>query len=187
MRHIIYKATLRDDGRCYIGKTVKSLEERRRGHLRMRHDSLLVRAMKKYGVSAFDWEVLAEGDFSVEQANELEKSMIEKFGSFGGGFNMTAGGDGATPGVKRPEHAEKLRGRKYSEETKEKIRQAHQGRIRPPEVGKKISESLKGKTTPMKGRKHSEEAKQKMSEAAKRQWERKRLNLSDQKLAMNSS
>ena len=91
----IYKITNKLNGKIYIGKTNRSIEERFEEHCRDRLKQAkekrpLYSAMNKYGVENFSIELVEETDISEER----EKYWIEYFGSFKNGYNATLGGDG---------------------------------------------------------------------------------------------
>ena len=91
----IYQITNKLNGKIYIGKTERSVQERWKEHCR---DYLkerceirpLYRAMKKYGVENFFIEVIEETD----NPEEREVFWIQQKGSFKSGYNATLGGDG---------------------------------------------------------------------------------------------
>lgn len=93
----IYKITNKINNKVYVGKTLKTIEERWKEHT---HDYLkrqnekrpLYSAMKKYGIENFYIEQLEET--SEELVNEREVYWIETLGSFKYGYNATIGGDG---------------------------------------------------------------------------------------------
>ena len=91
----IYQITNNVNGKIYIGKTERTIQERWREHckdyLRERcYDRPLYRAMRKYGLSNFTIELLEETD----NPEEREIFWIEQKGSFKHGYNATMGGDG---------------------------------------------------------------------------------------------
>lgn len=93
----IYLATNRINGKQYVGKTERSMEDRRRDHLK---DSLksprlpFQRALRKYGADSFDWDIIQESNCPGE-LNRLEVESIVWFGSkVPNGYNMTDGGEG---------------------------------------------------------------------------------------------
>ena len=153
----------------------------------------LLRALKKYGFNAFKIDFFPYPEDMLDWA---EKTLIAAYGSFGGGYNMTSGGNRgykmadetkkkiseARKGITfSDETKEKLRqanlGKKHSDDTKKKIGDAHKGMKRSDEARANISAGHKGKKvsleTRMKqsiakiGTKHSEESKRKMSEAVR--------------------
>lgn len=98
----IYKITNQINGKIYIGKTLKTIQERwkehqndsRRSHLKKRP---LYEAMQKYGVENFVIEEVEECDYLI--INEREQYWIKKYRSYIGfedawGYNATLGGDG---------------------------------------------------------------------------------------------
>lgn len=95
----VYVITNKNNGKQYVGKTVRSVKTRWREHCRQyAQDNLthipLYRAMKKYGVDSFDIEVLHSG-ITDEEASELEIKEIKNRKTFTSiGYNATAGGDG---------------------------------------------------------------------------------------------
>ncbi len=93
---IIYKVTNLITNKCYIGKTIKTLNERKKSHLkniRNNVQSKFYNSVRKYGKDNFIWEILIECE-KISLLNELECFFIEKYNSFNNGYNMTLGGDG---------------------------------------------------------------------------------------------
>ena len=93
----IYKITNKVSGKSYIGKTLKSVEDRFSEHCRERvrercKNRPLYRAMNKYGIENFEISVLEEITDSV--ASEREIFWIDHFGTYSKGYNATKGGDG---------------------------------------------------------------------------------------------
>ena len=91
----IYQITNDINGKIYIGKTERTIEERFKEHCRdyLRRDfekRPLYRAMKKYGIEHFHIELLEETDFPEER----EVFWIEQKRSYKEGYNATFGGDG---------------------------------------------------------------------------------------------
>lgn len=93
----IYQITNLINGKQYVGKTLKTVEERWREHkgdyLRSRNEKRpLYSAMRKYGINNFKVEVLEE--VNEESVNEREIYWIESLRTFKYGYNATKGGDG---------------------------------------------------------------------------------------------
>ena len=91
----IYQITNDVNGKIYIGKTIRSIQERFREHCRDytkrdMENRPLYRAMQKYGIEHFHIELLEETD----NPEERERFWIEEKGSFKYGYNATIGGDG---------------------------------------------------------------------------------------------
>jgi hypothetical protein len=82
--------------------------------------------------------------------------------------NRTDGGDGNT-GPRSKEwcenHSKKLKGRKISEEHKEKLSRIDRSYTQTEEYRQKISQACKGRMSSFKGRRHAEETKRKVSES----------------------
>ena len=108
---IIYLARNKVNGKAYVGKTERSLEKRWHEHQQSAaKGSRLVFhcAIRKYGAESFDLRIIEEST-TKEGLDELEKTWIAEFGTFGNGYNMTPGGDGGS-----------LPGRVVSEKTRAK-------------------------------------------------------------------
>jgi group I intron endonuclease len=171
---IIYKATNTVNGKYYIGKTKKSLDNRIKSHkiASTKKDSLFYRAINKYGFDKFKWEIIAECD-NANSLNNLEKKYISENHN---GYNIAKGGDGGDTISNHPnietirENVSKFhKGKFLSEEHKEKISNSHKGKTKDwaKETAKKMSESNIGKESKLKGSKLSDEHKEKISKGNK--------------------
>ena len=89
----IYKITNQINNKAYIGQSIH-IEERWKEHERDSNtiDTLLYRAMRKYGFDNFSFEVLEECPEA--KLNEREIYWIKFFDTFENGYNLTMGGDG---------------------------------------------------------------------------------------------
>ena len=96
----IYKITNQLNQKCYIGKTTAlNPEERWKEHKRSRNNDrckqrALYRALNKYGIDNFVFEILEE--VSLEEINEKEEYYIQFYNSYHKGYNETLGGDGTS-------------------------------------------------------------------------------------------
>lgn len=93
---IIYKVQNNVNQKVYIGKTAKTLNERKKTHLknvRMGIKTHFYDSIRKYGEESFTWCELLSCN-SVDILNEMEIMFIDKFNSYKDGYNMTLGGDG---------------------------------------------------------------------------------------------
>lgn len=91
----IYKITNNINNKAYIGYTTQSFEHRMKQHKNddIQHDTLLGRAIAKYGWDNFSCEIIECCD-DKENLLELEKYYIKKFNSYKpNGYNMTLGGE----------------------------------------------------------------------------------------------
>lgn len=196
----IYKLTHKESGKIYIGQS-KHLKRRLSEHRGCEFkdtskgsQSVIRRAIKKYGFDAFDFEIVLyceEGEYM----DMMETKLIEFYGSLvPNGYNVRDGGNKvyiSEEGRKRISKANS--GRIVSEETRkklsdsakrhylnnprseewsQKLSKAMTGKNKTDEAKKKMSEHRKEfiKNNPdscknFLGKKHSEETKQKMREA----------------------
>lgn len=93
---IIYKATNIINGKVYIGKTKRLLEERIREHKRDMQELkyYFYNALNKYGFSNFTWETI-DTALTPEELNEKERYWINHYKSHDDkfGYNSTLGGE----------------------------------------------------------------------------------------------
>nr|DAY45730.1 MAG TPA: intron associated endonuclease [Crassvirales sp.] len=92
MKGIIYKITNKVNNKSYIGQTRYTIEFRWKQHQHKKDNTYFHNAIKKYGVSNFNIEILEECD--IENLNNREIFYIAKFDTFNNGYNLTIGGDG---------------------------------------------------------------------------------------------
>ena len=93
---LVYKITNTINGKCYIGITEKTLEERFSQHLsKYRNNShrSLYNAMHKYGLDNFVVEVVEDNIMSYSELLEKEMYYIKLYDSYNNGYNMTTGGE----------------------------------------------------------------------------------------------
>lgn len=87
----IIKNTINE--KVYIGQTSISAEERFKSHLKLLQSNskqLIYKAIKKYGKDKFYIETLQT--CLLDELDEKEEFWIEKYKSFGKGYNLCAGG-----------------------------------------------------------------------------------------------
>lgn len=98
----IYLITNFTNGKRYVGQTVNPIHHRWKEHIEgayggNKSNSLLHRAIIKYGASNFGINVLEE--CADTELNEKEKNYIKKYNTYythNNGYNMTWGGEGVT-------------------------------------------------------------------------------------------
>lgn len=152
---IIYKATHIKSGKVYIGQTTKTLEHRRKQHIKnmyRRHGKFQC-ALRKYGEDAFTWDIIDTAT-EKDELDEKEKYWIAFYDSINTGYNMTEGGDG-TSGVK------------HNEETRRKLSESTKRLWQDEEYRYKLTKAFTGESNPFYGKTHTEEIKKKISEANK--------------------
>src|SRR5260221_314462 len=178
----IYKITCTANRRFYIGS---AFNLRRRQYEHWRHlqqnkhvNRHMQRAWNKHGGQTFTFEVL-EQVLSIS-LTAREQYWLNKLKPFGRkGFNIAHDADAAHLGQKHtPETIEKLRGRKFSPEHIENLRQSHLGKKQSPEAieaarqvnrgREKTPEELEKLRLAMLGNKHGLGKKQSPETIAKR-------------------
>lgn len=96
---IVYLCTNLINGKQYVGITSISLGKRKSNHktlaFRKNSQTKFHRALRKYGVENFKWEILDESFENVNELIEKEIKYIAEFNTYKTGYNMTIGGDGA--------------------------------------------------------------------------------------------
>lgn len=141
MNGIIYKIVNRINGKLYVGQTIKTLDQRLRGHLRSAYNTRSICgihcAIRKYGIQSFECSVIDEA-FDQVVLDEKERYWIRALGSLGpNGYNMTPGGERVhfTDKIKQKmslNHPRPMLGRKASLETRKKQSAATRGIPKPP-------------------------------------------------------
>lgn len=134
-KYVLYVHQNKTNGKRYIGISSNYRQRWNSDGKRYKTSTYFWRAIKKYGWDNFTHRVLVR-NLSREEASELEKAYIKKFKTQNDkfGYNLTEGGT----------HAPPMLGRKHTEETKQKMREAALGRVISKEQRKKQSERMKG-------------------------------------------
>lgn len=177
--------------KCYVGSSFDVYRRWSRHKYELtknsHHSQKLQNAYNKYGKQAFVF-LLAESATTEKQMVKIEQKWIDALDAVQKGYNINpfAGMIGLLP--KTAEHKRKIgqahKGRKLSEESKDKIRQKALGRKIGPmsdEMKKKLSDAKKGWKMPEEGKEKlrqyrlgkkngpmSEEHKKAISEGRKR-------------------
>jgi group I intron endonuclease len=193
MKGVIYCYHCIPTGKKYIGKTKNEYHRKKRHEHNVRNGQIskFYNSVRKYGWENFVYGIIEEVDF--DYLNEKEIFYISEYDTFNSGYNMTIGGEGNTvPGeLCKIRSRDANLGKKRTDETKKKIREALLGKskhtveskrkLREANLGKKWSAELRKKVSEMrkgcKGTPHTEETKKKMSKlASKRNIGRKWWN-----------
>lgn len=141
---IIYRAENLITRKSYIGKTIRTLNERKLEHLnRMsQRKSYFHNALKKYGLNAFEWQVIEKSKSELE-LNTLEQHYIQYYKTkYPNGYNLTNGGEGVIGYVMTTKHKENLSQSKMGKKNPQF------GKSPSIETRKKMSLSSKGKSKP---------------------------------------
>lgn len=177
---IIYKLTS-PSNKSYIGYTKRTLEERFQGHCKdTSRGRVLVKAINKYGATAFNKEIIETVE-NLEEAKSREIYWIDHFKTnhrdFG--YNMTKGGDGVdskNASYLRHRYYKSDEGKEWREELSNKWKTNNpckDGNI-PWNKGLKgcfNEETLNKMSNSHKERYKDPEARAKQSEIVKRNWE----------------
>ena len=172
----IYITTNKVNGKIYIGKRQKAVYDKSY----YGSGKYLKRAIEKYGIENFENHII-EWCETPEKLNEREIYWIAKYNCNAKnkfGYNISKGGTGGNiyqymSENRRNEIRKKIKegvkgknlGKKRSEETKRKIRDAMLNHLCSNEAKLKMSKSALNNTNRV-GKKHSYESKVKMSESS---------------------
>jgi group I intron endonuclease len=150
----IYKITNLENGKLYIGQTIKSIEYRWKRHnyafsKNYKNKTAIHLALKKYGKENFTIEQIDTAD-SIEELNEKEKYWIATLNTLSPhGYNLTDGGNNKTVSEEtRLKMSLAQKGKKTSDETRKKLSESHKGHVMSDETKRKLSEINKQKTIP---------------------------------------
>ncbi len=144
----LYKITNTITNKSYIGWTGKTVESRWKTHktdaLKNKENRKFYNSIRKYGIECWTVETLCEVD-TIAEAKSKEIEFIAFFDSYNCGYNSTKGGAGNNGIIMSNESNQKrsialkgkakdydrMKGKFHSEETKQKISNAHKGKQKP--------------------------------------------------------
>lgn len=145
----IYKITNKITDKNYIGKTKKDLHERLHEHYKSskRNDtnSLLHKAIRKYGIDNFEIQLIVK--IINEDANLNEIKYIKEYKSFSPyGYNLTKGGDGGLWTRERKESFSKYQ-KKFGNNPEERKRRSERNieRYKDPKQREKTALASKNR------------------------------------------
>lgn len=170
-KFIVYKITNTLNGKVYIGITkFNNPNNRWKNGFGYRKNSLISKAIKKYGWEIFTKEIL-HNNLSKETACNLEIEYIKHFKNLNISYNIANGGEGSNSISE--ETKEKLRqyngerasmyGKKHTKESIEKIRKSSKGRLVSLSTKQKISDANK-RYNGMRCKTHTEKVKKLISD-----------------------
>lgn len=123
----IYKITLKEDGRCYIGSSV-NIHNRWYNHKKANTNQVISRALKKYGFENFEWEIIekVEDHSKLIEREQFYLDSIKPFVDNHNGFNVRKQADNNL-GIKASEDTRKKqsllkKGKKLSKEHVEQMK-----------------------------------------------------------------
>lgn len=143
VKEFIYVITNTQNGKQYVGQTnnphKRWMAHKNQGKI---SEYPLYRAMRKYGIDSFKFEIIEET--TTDFVNEREVYWIKQLNSLSpNGYNLTPGGE-ALYGENNPFY-----GKCHTEETKKILSEKHKG-------------IYNGENNPMYGKHHTDESKQKI-------------------------
>lgn len=163
---IVYKLTNKLNGKCYIGQTIQTLENRLKQHISC-GNTIISKALNKYGVDNFEITVIDNAS-NMKQLNSKEIFWIGFYKSLTkyNGYNVKLGGknsrlteeekkiisESTKKALKKPEVKSKL-GRNWTDNQRKEFSQLKKGTILSEDHKKSISKSLEGVK---KSKEHSE-------------------------------
>lgn len=174
----IYKLTNKINGKPYVGQTTeKDINNRwkKYKYLLCKEQPKIYRALKKYGVDNFLFEVIDNACESQTQLDDLETLYIEKFDSIRNGYNCKTGGSNGRPSEESRQKMSNSKkgpknhnfGKHLSVETRHKISEALSG-ANNFNFGKSKTQETKSKlSASLMGHQHSVESRLKMSNSHK--------------------
>lgn len=130
----IYRIVNRANGKCYVGSS-KNLTRRKKDHMRLlesgtHHSTKLKNALRKYGLLAFEFEVLEHCDIGSLLIREAHWMGV--YDAVDNGYNVRR--DPSTNSGVRP-----------SAEARRKMSESRKGKVVPEHVRRKMSEASRGR------------------------------------------
>ena len=162
----IYKVTNKINGKVYIGQSV-DIGKRWRQHMTAKDDIYFHKAIQKYGVENFQWEIIEK--CKKKDLDERESYWIEYYDSYNKGYNCTKGGEGVSGGEDHPRwkggvSSDPEYNKQYYEANKEKRKEYYEtNKNKIKEKGKEYYEANKEKRKEY-DRQHREANKEKAKE-----------------------
>jgi len=147
-----YIITNKQNGKSYVGITTRKIARRWYEHCYLGNScgQLLNKAINKYGIDAFEIQVVASAK-TISDLKELEKQLIVQYQTkVPNGYNLTDGGDGLT-------------GYRHTKEQKKRNGDAKRGTVHSTETKQKMKDAHLGENNHFYGKSHSEETKQRIS------------------------
>lgn len=162
---IVYIIWNKQTGKCYVGQTTMSIDDRLKAHRRNKGKNMAIsRAIAKHGWENFEYAVLEKCN-SIEELNEAEKAWIKHYDSLApNGYNIREGGKN---GLHSERTKEKMRGKRkpYKTTVEGRLRTVEAWRLKAAHAPRS-KESNEKRSAALKGRILSCETRRRMSESA---------------------
>jgi len=165
---VVYRRTNTQNGKVYIGKTTRTVAQRwtnllaevKRGSTNPIHN-----AIRKYGAGSFVTDILYEAKtFEELTAMEIFFIVLHQSHKSENGYNLTLGGDGASPGELNP-----MWGKTHTDEVKAAQRTRRLGTKQTEKTKKKIGDAVRGEKNGFYGHKHSDQTLAILAEKSREQ------------------
>lgn len=176
--HYIYQITNKANGHIYIGVRQSNIPPEDDFNY-LGSGKHIKSAILKYGKQQFEKTIISLHE-TRESALVAEATIVDtNFVSRKDTYNLKVGGEGGSVRGRRVSDETKQKmsvaqaGKSISEEQKQKLSAMKKGRPgipRTEETRRKMSETRKGRPSPLRGRSISEETKQKISETRKNRY-----------------
>jgi len=178
---IIYQVRNNINKKIYIGKTIRTLEQRQWQHyydaFKRNSQTYFHRSLRKYGKESFEWKVIYQCE-NEKELNETEIYFIDKLDSIKNGYNRTPGGTGFASGNLNPNRINPMYGKRnpfynkhHSDEQKEKWSKTRRGKQMGSENPMIIHNiDFTGDKNPFYGKQHSQKTKDKISNSKSNLW-----------------
>ncbi len=181
MEGLIYKATCKTTGLCYIGQTVFSLDKRKTAHLRKKNDGTKFHnALLTYGEDDFLWEIVETVEADKEGLevllNEREQYWVDYYDSYNNGYNSDKGG-GMKNSLRYFNEHQMTKFKNPSDEARAKMSFATKGKpksYKTKQLMKEHHADCCGDNNPMFGKSQSDSTKEKMRQARIAYWKNRR-------------
>ena len=180
------------NGKCYVGQS-RDIKLRFYQH-QYHRKSYIGNAITKYGIEAFNWEILEL--CTEELLDDRECHWIATLNCMNSnGYNLKSGGEegGRHSEETKQKISETLTGQKHTQERVENIRKSRVGKRLTHEHKQKISTTLKNREFSEEhrkrlsivntGKRHTEETRRKLSEQRKGKPGRKQTETAKQKVS----
>ena len=189
----IYKVTNKINGKVYIGQSV-DIGKRWRQHMTAKDDIYFHKAIQKYGVENFEWEVIEQ--CKKKDLDEREIYWIEYYDSFNKGYNCTKGGDVGPVmygeansswkgGISSdPEHLKQY-SKQWYEVNKEKIKQHHKQYYQIHKEKRREYDSHYREANKEKAKEYREANKEKIKQQMKEWYEAHKEELKEKRKQRN--
>lgn len=175
----IYKVTNNINNKIYVGYTSTSIGKRRQEHTGRAFREAKTRfhkAILKYGVENFTWEVIYQSLDKTHCKKTMESYFIQEYNSYQSGYNGTKGGDGLDSETMKSIRSNpnsiynSVEYKNKRSEIQKRVRSDPTSKFNCGDFKKKVSANMRKMRDDPTSTFNSEEYRKKLSEGAKRFW-----------------